>query len=63
MIVGSQHLRRLAVKHIDDINSILNGHGVEVMARAERNFYLKWSTHRMTPTPCWPYAGGAVVAV
>ena len=33
MIVGSQHLRRLAVKYSDDINSILNGHGAAVMAR------------------------------
>ena len=33
MIVGSQHLRRLAMKHSDDINSILNGHGAEVMER------------------------------
>ena len=38
MIVGSQHLRRLAVQYIDDINSILNGHGAEVMARVEQEF-------------------------
>jgi glutamate-ammonia-ligase adenylyltransferase len=38
MIVGSQHLRRLAVKYSDDINSILNGHGAAVMARAEQEF-------------------------
>ena len=38
MIVGSQHLRRLAVKYSDDINSILNGHGSAVMARAEQEF-------------------------
>ena len=38
MIVGSQHLRRLAVKYSDDINSILNGHGAAVIARAEQEF-------------------------
>ena len=38
MVVGSQHLRRLAVKYSDDINSILNGHGAAVMARAEQEF-------------------------
>ena len=38
MIVGSQHLRRIAIKHSDDINSILNGHGAEVMARAKQEF-------------------------
>ena len=38
MIVGSQHLRRLALKHSDDINSILNGHGAKVMARAKQEF-------------------------
>ena len=37
-IVGSQHLRRLAVKYSDDINSILNCHGATVMARAEQEF-------------------------
>lgn len=38
MIVGSQHLRRIALKHSDDINSILNGHGAEVVARAKQDF-------------------------
>ncbi len=38
MIVGSQHLRRIAIKHSDDINSILNGHGAEVMANAKQEF-------------------------
>ena len=38
MIVGSQHLRRIALKHSDDINSILNGHGADVMARAKQEF-------------------------
>ena len=38
MIVGSQHLRRIAMKHSDDINSILNGHGAEVMERAKQEF-------------------------
>ena len=38
MIVGSQHLRRLAMKYSDDINSILNGHGSAVMERAEQEF-------------------------
>ena len=38
MIVGSQHLRRIALKHSDDINSILNGQGFEVMACAKKEF-------------------------
>ena len=58
MIVGSQHLRRLAVKYSDDINSILNCHGAAVMARAEQEFLSEMSAHRMTSTPCWPYVDG-----
>ena len=38
MIVGSQHLRRIALKHSDDINSILNGYGAKVMASAKKEF-------------------------
>ena len=38
MIVGSQHLRRLALKHSDDVNSILNGQGSKVMACAKQEF-------------------------
>ena len=38
MIVGSQHLRRIAIKHSDEINSILSGHGTEVIARAKQEF-------------------------
>ena len=38
MIVGSQHLRRIAIKHSNDINSILNDHGAEVMANAKQDF-------------------------
>ena len=35
MIVGSQHLRRIALKHSDDINTILDGYGAKVMASAK----------------------------
>ena len=47
MIVGSQHLRRLALKHNDDINSILNGHGTEVIGRAKEEFLaeIAWASN------------------
>ena len=38
MIVGSHHLRRLALKHSDDINNILNDNESGVMARAKKEF-------------------------
>ena len=38
MIVGSQHLRLIALKHSDDINSILNGYGAKVIANARKEF-------------------------
>ena len=38
MIVGSQHLRRIALNHSDDINRILNGFGAEIMERAKHEF-------------------------
>ena len=41
MIAGSQHLRRIAVKHSGDINSILVGNGAEVMTRAEQEFLFE----------------------
>ena len=38
MLIGSQHLRRLALKYHADINDILAGQGADVMARAEQDF-------------------------
>ena len=38
MLIGSQHLRRLALKYHADINDILAGQGSDVMARAEQDF-------------------------
>jgi len=38
MVVASQHLRRLVLKHHHDINAILDGQGAAVMARAETTF-------------------------
>ena len=38
MIVNSQHLRRIALKHSYDINGILDGHGAEIIARAKEDF-------------------------
>ena len=58
MIVGSQHLRRLAMKYSDDINSILNGHGAEVIAHAKGEFLAEMGrasddADAMRAIRCW----------